>query len=369
MNIRLQPSNANLLHGSHGTGLQTKEGKPTYQFEFQPTKRQALKQARKVWFQALGKHGNLVPFFLAWARPCAWNGQEAEQKVMRSALITLSLLLGSFSAGFAGEEVTDKKFGFSLKVPDPFFRQENDPAQPDIIHTFLDRKATPEDPATVIIVQRLHGLVDPHSHIKASEFPEAPGTSATVQTIDWHGLSLDLMRVRIENPDSPTMISYVLQLPLQGEAVQMGVGGPEEREADNKKTLAAVAAEFKNLKPLFVAGRLPQEKEPLPTPERAALMAKGIFKLLISALILALILRVVFRLFRGKKPAGNTSNPPPLPPPPPNWSGLLALMAPLSERFLKSSHPRSPPMNDLHGEASIRPGIADLAKSAWSTCL
>ena len=35
---------------------------------------------------------------------------------MRFLILSFTLFLGSLSAGFAGEEVTDKKFGFSLNL-------------------------------------------------------------------------------------------------------------------------------------------------------------------------------------------------------------------------------------------------------------
>lgn len=230
------------------------------------------------------------------------------RQIFRHILFAALLPLAISPILRAEETVTDSKFGFSFKVPDPFFKLDDNPEQPDTLYSYADKNPEPAEPATVIQVQRLRGVVDPDEHLKASDIPATEGVTTTLEMLTWQDRKLDVIRQIIQQPESPAMVGYTVQMPLQKEAVQIVVGGPVGKDADIRKVFHATAADFKNLKPLYSRAKSAVKKtgslstEPIPEDERWKLMLTGIFKMTITVLVVAIFVQAIAKKLR--KPNG-----------------------------------------------------------------
>ena len=125
-----------------------------------------------------------------------------------------------------------------------------DPKVPDVIHSYVDREPTPEDPVTGIQIQRLRSRIDPNTRLKEADIPKIEGIKISLQECDWNGRKMDVMRQDMSLQNGKAYLVYVIQFPLAGEAVQMRVGGRAERESAVSKLFAESAAKFQNTKPL-----------------------------------------------------------------------------------------------------------------------
>ncbi len=106
-------------------------------------------------------------------------------------------------------------------------------------HAFV--KPAASGPSHVLLVRGLGGTL-PREHLKAKDVPA--GQSASLELVDWRGLQGDAIRSVAAAPGDVKFVSLTVQIPLQGQAVQMEFGGPLQQEAEMRSTVAKVLASF-----------------------------------------------------------------------------------------------------------------------------
>src|SRR5688572_12012712 len=101
---------------------------------------------------------------------------------MKSPALALQLIVTVlFVAPATATELNDSSFGFQLEIPDNFTRLEIDPSERDTLYKFVDREPAPDDPAHVIQIQRLRGVISPTGRMKKSEIPVVEGIKTSLQ--------------------------------------------------------------------------------------------------------------------------------------------------------------------------------------------
>lgn len=218
-------------------------------------------------------------------------------------ILLLVLILLAFTLSARATEIVDSEFGFRVVIPEPFFELQVDQSEPDTIYKYVDREPTPGDPAVVIQVQRLRGLISLRSRMKPSEIPQVEGISTTLQEFKWKQHDLDVMRQTITLPTGVDYVVYGIQYPLTGEAVQLQVGGPLRQDQEVYGIFSQVAQGFSNTKPLLDdSDGLSIRK--LSAQERTQKLISGIVRLTITAIVVLLVFRFVMRIFTKKTPRG-----------------------------------------------------------------
>lgn len=185
-----------------------------------------------------------------------------------SIFLSAALLMSSTLPGRA-TEVVDETFGYRVMIPEGFTPVDV-AGHESRLHSFLDRPPTPDDPPTVITVDRLRGVVNPNDRLNGDSLPEQPGVRMSLQEKTWRGIVLDVMLSEME-AENEKLIAYVIQFPLADEAVQLTVGGPSARRQELEERFNSVVDSFQNTKPLYTglasaAGPRQAAEEPLPFP-------------------------------------------------------------------------------------------------------
>ena len=220
---------------------------------------------------------------------------------LKSFLVAAAMALLSLTPAPAAE-IDDRRFGFRATIPDGFEKVELPPEEKDTVYQFMKGEPSPAHPALVIQIQRLRGLIRLGQSIKEAELPKQEGIEMKVDQFEWRGHRMDLLKTTVTTPDGPKIRSYVFQCPLAGEAVQLVVGGSLDQDEEIRGTFDSVAKSLVNTKPLQgEAGAPGVTTRELSSDERQKLLWTGIFKLSLFALVLAILVRGVFRTIRGKK--------------------------------------------------------------------
>jgi len=212
-----------------------------------------------------------------------------------AGFVVLLFVTGPTSA----TELNDSLFGFRLVVPEGFTKLEIAPSEADTIYKFADRDLTPDDPAHVIQIQRLRGLISPTARMNESDLPIIEGITTTLQEFSWKGLILDVTRQVITLPNGINYVVFGIQYPLSGEAVQLQVGGPEGDETEVYSQFSTIAADFENTKPLHSVGSISFRK--LSTAERVQKLISGILQLTVTSFVIVFLFRILKRQFTEKK--------------------------------------------------------------------
>lgn len=210
-------------------------------------------------------------------------------------LVVLLFVTGATSAS----ELNDSWFGFRLVLPEGFTKLELDPSETDTLYKFADRDLTPDDPAHVIQIQRLRGVISPTARMKESDLPIIEGITTTLQEFSWKGLQLDVTRQAISLPNGINYVVFGIQYPLSGEAIQLQVGGPEKDETEVYSVFSTIAEDFENTKPLHSFGSVSFRK--LSTGERIQKLISGILQLTVTSFVIVFLFRILKRQFTEKK--------------------------------------------------------------------
>jgi hypothetical protein len=219
------------------------------------------------------------------------------QRTILTALFVL--FVGLVSAA----ELNDSTFGFRLNVPEGFTKLEVDESEPDTIYKFVDREPTQDDPAHVIQIQRLRGVISLSSRMKQSEIPIIKGIKTTLQEFTWKGHELDVLRQTIVLPNGIEYVIFGIQYPLSDEAVQLQVGGPVREEERTYELFSQLAGAFHNTKPIHSPSSLTFRK--LSPAERVQKLIAGIVQLAFTAVVIVVLFRIVKRAFSKKKGTDN----------------------------------------------------------------
>lgn len=168
-------------------------------------------------------------------------------KLTRTLILAVAFL---FVGPVVAVEVDDAAFGFRLTIPEGFSPVADGTSDPDTLHKFASPRAAPEDPVHVIQLHRLHGVISPTSRMKPEEIPVVEGIKTTLQEFVWKGHTLDVMRQTVALANGTELLTFTIQYPLSGEAVQLQVGGLVQDEKKIHALFTQLAGAFQNTRPL-----------------------------------------------------------------------------------------------------------------------
>jgi hypothetical protein len=210
-------------------------------------------------------------------------------------------MLMATSIVISAKDLTNRVFGFRMSIPDSFHEIAVGADEPDTLCKFVDRDPTPNEPATAIQVQRLHGIINWQQRLKLEEIPKIAGFSTTLEETTWSGMNLDVIRQVASLPNQTQYVVYGIQFPLSDEAVQLHVGGPAEKDEEVRALFKTAVASFKNTKPLVGDPSAPTGRM-LSNEERISKLASGIARMAITVVVLLLIVRAFTRSRRKNVP-------------------------------------------------------------------
>ena len=140
-------------------------------------------------------------------------------------------------SGSRADTVTDPTLGFTLKLSSDFIpRSDLVGATPDIVHAFQYGDATDEGIAVLLLVEKLGGVIG-RERLKTQDMP--PGFTGKLFVTTWQGFEIDGFEVP-ETVNGLDVITYHVQIPLRGEAIQVKLFGPVDREETLKPLLREI---------------------------------------------------------------------------------------------------------------------------------
>lgn len=212
------------------------------------------------------------------------------------------LIASTLTARVNAVEINDYVFGFRVEVPETFVELEADSSDPDTIHKYIEREPAPNQPACVIQIQRLRGLIGLDSRMADTEIPVEQGVATTVQEYVWRDHKMDVLRQTLTLQTDIQYVVFGIQYPLSGEAVQVQVGGPQARESEVHSLFSRVATSFLNDKPLYAPDKpVTVITRELSTDERFSKLMRGTIKLAITVVAVVFLLLVLMRAISKKK--------------------------------------------------------------------
>jgi GYF domain 2 len=178
----------------------------------------------------------LLPLVLlvAFSIP-GWLG--ARQRAREFALEPRAAQMLPVQVSPDAKRITHPSLGFSLDVPAGLVEFPSNRADLKLWKLF-GRPPAPGDLAEVFGIQPL-GMMLPRRHLDPRTIPGAVAKS--VHRVSWRGVMVDAVRLP-ESKDGKNYVTYNVQIPLKGEAIQLMLGAPAEREAELKSRIDAVLA-------------------------------------------------------------------------------------------------------------------------------
>jgi hypothetical protein len=131
--------------------------------------------------------------------------------------------------------ITHPTLGFSLDVPAGFAEF---PSSTLKAWKLFSKTPEPGMLAEVFGIQALGNML-PRRHLDPNEIQGE--FTGTISRISWRGVNVDALRL-FETKDQRNYVTYNIQIPLKGEAIQLSLGAPAEREAELKARIEAILA-------------------------------------------------------------------------------------------------------------------------------
>jgi hypothetical protein len=201
--------------------------------------------------------------------------------------------------------IESKQFGFRFTVPSGYYEAADPNPSPDLIYNFTDREGTFLDPANVLRFERMRGTISVSDRISKEEFNRAKraaaerfGQEVSLEEAFWDGKTLDVFR-SVVVANGVEIVSYSVQFPLTGEAIQLTVGGAADRGnvIRNEFRKAVGAFEATNGVKLHAGRKLSSD-------ERTRRLAQGLGQLVVTGAVAFILIggsvSVVLRLTRKK---------------------------------------------------------------------
>ena len=153
--------------------------------------------------------------------------------LIKSIVVLCLALLASVSESRA-DTITDPKLGFTLKLSSEFIpRPDLVGATPDIVHAFQFGEATEGEIAVLLFIEKLGGVIG-RERLNKQDMPL--GFNGELFVTTWQGFEVDGFEVP-ETVSGIDAVTYNVQIPLKGEAIQVKLFGPADREGILKPLL------------------------------------------------------------------------------------------------------------------------------------
>ena len=152
------------------------------------------------------------------------------------SIVAVVSLLAAVSQSHA-DTVSDPKLGFTLKLSSEFIpRPDLVGVTPDIVHAFQFGEAREGEIAVLLLIEKLGGVIG-RERLKKEGMP--PGFNGKLFITMWRGFEIDGFEVP-ETVNGIDAITYNVQIPLKGEAIQVKLFGPADREETLKPLLRQI---------------------------------------------------------------------------------------------------------------------------------
>ena len=175
------------------------------------------------------------PFHVPFATPghFAITGPFQEHDMsMKTLAMAAILLLTSGASLRADQHVVNNPLGFQLIIPDGFV-QEDFRATGKMLHVFR-RPASGDGQATYIFVSRLDGTIGREKISSKQAAAVKPGM--TILSDKWRSFDVEVFRIA-DIVEGRQTVRLHAQIPLAGEAIQIGVMGDQVSEPELKLLL------------------------------------------------------------------------------------------------------------------------------------
>lgn len=155
---------------------------------------------------------------------------------IKTILILCLPVMASASESRA-DTVTDPKLGFTLKLTSEFMPcMDLFGATPNIVHAFQYGEATEGEMGVLLLIEKLGGVIG-RKRLNKLDMP--PGFDGDLFVTTWQGFEIDGFVVP-ETLNGIDVVTYNVQIPLKGEAIQIKLFGPADREETLKPLLRQV---------------------------------------------------------------------------------------------------------------------------------
>lgn len=135
--------------------------------------------------------------------------------------------------------VEDAELGFSFDLPEGYIAFPEHAKPAGIKHAFA--RELPGENARVLLVKPLGGTL-PRQKMRPGDLPpDTPARSLSLTPFNWRGIEVEGARM-LETQDALKYITFQIQIPLRGQAIQLGVGGALESEAEVREIANEVLA-------------------------------------------------------------------------------------------------------------------------------
>jgi hypothetical protein len=156
----------------------------------------------------------------------------------------------------------------------------------NLIHAFQRPPVGEEQFIPTILVTRMRGVID-RKPLDPND-PRAKSAGVTLVDEQWKGFDLQVLRVPEEDGGIRT-VTFNVQIPLKGEAIQISIVGLAAREDETQNTLR------------FVLANLEGESNWLTPTERSEKLASGITKMIVAIGVLLGVVIVAVGAIRKRR--------------------------------------------------------------------
>jgi len=149
----------------------------------------------------------------------------------------LFLVLASSVSQSSAETVTDAKLGFTLELSPEFTpRPDLVGVTPDIVHAFQFGEGTEDELAVIMMIEKMGGRLG-RERLTRQNMP--PGFSGDLLVVKWREFDVNGLEVP-EIANGIEAVTYNVQIPLKGEAVQVKLFGPADRKEELRSLLSRI---------------------------------------------------------------------------------------------------------------------------------
>lgn len=146
-------------------------------------------------------------------------------RVLLSSVV--ALLIG---AGAGTSSVRNEELGFSIAVPDSFVDYPAGRAQKDFVYYWIEQHPSSDSGRLILGVTRLGGVIG-----REPASPRDLPAGMQPMTYRWKGFDIEGGK-SVTEQSGVRLVSFVAQIPLRNEAIQIVVAAPE-RDAERAQAL------------------------------------------------------------------------------------------------------------------------------------
>jgi hypothetical protein len=122
--------------------------------------------------------------------------------------------------------IHDQKLGFAMTLPEGFADYPPGREVPNTRYAFIKGVAGSDD-FVIVGIEPMGGTIG-REPLKASDIPATPGTTFELRREKWKSFEIDVMS-GVARGDEGSVFLLVAQVPLEREAIQLKLVGPEAK--------------------------------------------------------------------------------------------------------------------------------------------